>query len=486
MKIFIAQLATETNTFAPFPTGWNGFEENGIFRGDASRREPTGAGGYLAALRRLAEADGHEVVEGLCAFAQPAGRTVRAVYEGLRKEILSAVEAAMPVDAVILMLHGAMAAGGVDDCEGDLLARVRALVGPVVPIGVGLDLHCHFTRQMMSAADVIVSYKEYPHVDGVDRAAEIYRMTVDTAAGRIRPVMAAYDCRMVGLWYTTAEPMKGFVAHMQALEGRDGVLSVSLGHGFPWGDVPESGAKVWVVADGDRDKAAAVAAAVGRAFWDLREATSATYMTVDQALDRVAARDGGPVVLADVADKPGGGAPSDSTFVLRRLIERGVGDAVTGCYWDLGAIQICRDAGVGATLDLRIGGKFGPMSGDPIDVTVTVTAVVDGHSQAMLGRRAPLGTAVRLTAANGLDIVLASHRSQVFGTDAFTGLGIDLTAKKLIVVKSTQHFHAAFAPIAREILYVTTPGAVSPDFTAIPYRVRDLDYWPRVAQPAAR
>jgi microcystin degradation protein MlrC len=163
MKFFIAQLATETNTFAAAPTGRGGFEEYGIFRGDASSRAPTGTGGFMRFLRDTIEADGHEVAESICTLAQPAGRTVLRVYEELRDAILEDLRAAMPVDAVQLLLHGAMAAEGYDDCEGDLAARMREIVGPDVPIGLELDLHCHFTEVMRRSADVIIAFKEYPH-----------------------------------------------------------------------------------------------------------------------------------------------------------------------------------------------------------------------------------------------------------------------------------------------------------------------------------
>jgi microcystin degradation protein MlrC len=250
MKIFIAQLATETNTFCTFPTGRGGFEQYGIFHGDASTRDPAHSGAFLRMMRDMMEKDGHTVVESVCAFARPAGRTVRELYEELRDEIVADLRAALPVDAVQLMLHGAMVAEGYDDCEGDLLSSLRAVVGPDVPIGVELDLHCHFTELMRTSADLIVCFKEYPHVDGEARAIELYKLLQDTVGGRIRPVTAVVDCRMVGMWHTTREPMRGFVERMQSFEGRDGVLSVSLGHGFPWADGAEGGAKLYVSTPG--------------------------------------------------------------------------------------------------------------------------------------------------------------------------------------------------------------------------------------------
>ena len=488
-KIFAAFLATETNTYAAAPTGWGGFREYGIFRGDASTCDPQGIGGPMADLRRMLAAERDEqyqLVESVSAFAQPLGRTVRDVYESLRDDILADLRAAMPVDGVVLVLHGAMVADGYDDCEGDLIAGVRAIVGPHVPIGVELDLHCHYTGLMQASADAVIAYKEYPHVDATLRLQELLRIVLDTAAGRCRPTAAMFDCRMVGLWHTTREPMAGFVRRMQQVEQQPGVLSVSLGHGFPWGDVPESGARIWVVTNDDEALAAQWAAQLGREFWALREQTVTPTLMIDEALDRAAAIEGGPVVIADIADNAGGGAMSDSTFILQALLARGVQEAAIGAFWDLGAIQICRDAGVGARLVLRLGGKCGPASGEPVDLEVVVKAVVMEHFQLGLNsndERAPLGASVWLQALNGLDIVLVSVRSQVFSPYVFTGLGIALESKRLIVVKSTQHFHAQFAPLARQIFYVSTPGAISMDFAALPYKVRDLDYWPRVPDP---
>jgi len=484
MKFFIAHLATETNTFAAAPTGQGDFDEIGMYHGDASARDPDGAGAFMRFLRDLIEGDGHAVAESLCTLAQPGGRTVRHVYEALRDEILADLRAALPVDAVQLLLHGAMAADGYDDCEGDLAARIRAIVGPGVPIGLELDLHCHFTELMARAADVIVAFKEYPHIDTDERGRELYRILVDAAAGRVKPVTEVFDCRMVGLWHTTREPMQGFVRQMQAAEREPGVLSVSLGHGFPWGDVPEAGAKLWVVADNDPALARAVADRLGAAFWRLRDEIGTQVVSIDDALDAATSGRGeGPVVLADIADNPGGGAAGDSTFILRRLLERGIGNVALGALWDLGAVHVCKAAGVGAELALRVGGKCGPASGQPVDLQVTVRAVAINHTQGALGTRERLGDCVWVEAENGLHLLLASIRTQTYGTDAFTGIGISLHDKDVVVVKSTQHFHAAFAPLARDVLYVSTPGAMNVDFAAIDYRRRSLVYWPRVDDP---
>jgi len=486
VRIFIAGLATETNTFSPIPTGWAGFKEERVwFRDDGSRHPPVAGNIPLIAWRRLAEAGGHDVAESLCTFAQPAGTTLRHVYEGLRDMLLDDLRSAGPVDVVLLFMHGAMVAHGYDDCEGDTLARVREVVGPTARIGIELDLHCHLTELMRRNADAIITYKEYPHIDMAERAEELYALCTRAARGEVNPVTAYHDCRMISMWRTPQEPMRSFVARMQSLEGKDGILSVSFGHGFPWGDVEEVGAKVVVIADGDREKAEALASRLGDEIWAMREATSTHHDTIDEGIDRALSGQGGPLVLADVADNAGGGAPSDNTAILRRLVDRGVRNAAIGCFWDPQAVAFCTEAGEGAAFLLRIGGKCGPSSGDPVDLMVTVRRLDPDFTQTGLsGGRAGFGPSAWVS-ADGIDIVLVSRRQQTFAPDAFTGLGITLADKNLVVVKSTQHFHAAFAPVAREIRYVAAPGAIPPDYANIPFSKRTRPYWPRVADPFA-
>ena len=500
MKIFMATLATETNTFSPIPTGMDGFTGGREWhRHDGSRQPASIANIPLIAWRKLGEADGHEVVESLCTFAQPAGTTLRHVYEHLRDTVLDDLRAAMPVDAVLLFMHGAMVAHGYDDCEGDILALVREVVGAEAAVGAELDLHCHLTELMRRSADVVITYKEYPHTDIGDRAPELYRICTDAAAGRVRPAMAFHDCRMVGTFRPTLQPVRGFVDRMAGMEGKGGILSASFGHGFPWADVADVGAKIVVVADGDPALAERTARQLGQELWEMRDAAVARLIGIDAGLDRVAApEDGaggaaggaGPVVLADASDNAGGGAPSDSTFVLRRVLERGMAGVALGCFWDPQAVAFCAEAGEGAAFLLRIGGKCGPASGDPVDLMVTVRRVLPDHSQAGLsGGRAGFGpsawVSVEGAGPGGIDLVLVSKRQQTFAPDAFTGLGLTLHDKAAVVVKSSQHFQAAFAPVARAIYYVSGPGALSFDYAELPYTKRAEPFWPRVADPFA-
>jgi microcystin degradation protein MlrC len=482
MRVFTATLGTETNTFSPIPTALASFRDSMLYRAGEHPDRPTMFTAPLWAARERAKARGWQVIEGLCAFAEPAGPTVRADYEALRDELLADLHRALPVDMVLLGMHGAMVAEGYDDCEGDLLARVRALVGPKTAVGAELDPHCHLTRAMLDNADVIICFKEYPHTDFLERGAELADLCAEMAAGKIRPAMSVFDCRMIGIYHTPREPMRGFVDRMSALEGKDGVLSISVVQTFPWGDVADLGTKILVVTDNRPDIGAALAERLGRELYALRGKTSADYLTIDAALDRALAIEGGPVVIADSPDNPGGGAPGDATFVLAALLARGIGNVALGPFWDPQAVRFCHDAGLGARLRLRIGGKTGPMSGAPLDVAAEVRHLARDATQRFGGTASTMGDVAAIR-ADGIDIVLNGVRTQAFGTDLFTGNGVTLADKKLIVVKSSQHFHAAFAPLAKAVLYVGGPGAIATDFSTLPYRKARRPIWPLDPDP---
>lgn len=482
MKAFIAGLGTETNTFSPFVTGYHNFEETMLIRNGEHGDAPGSFSLAPLTWRRLAHERGWETVESLVAFAVPAGITLRHVYEEYRDEILADLEEALPVDAVFLNMHGAMVAQGYDDCEGDLTARVRAIVGPDVPIGVELDLHCHLTELLVGQATAVILYKEYPHTDFAERAAELFTIIADTAAGKIRPHSALFDCESLGVFHTSREPMRSYVDRMSALEEEEGVLSVSLSHSFPWGDVEELGVRTLVITDDRPDLGKRLARELCDELKSIRAEVQPAYRTIDEALDEALAHDGRPVVLADVSDNSGGGAPNDSTFVLSRMLERGIDDAAVAMIWDPIVVDLAMEAEEGATFDVRLGGKMGPMSGDPLDLRVEVTRCVPGATQTV---GAPphtgtsrLGDAVALR-TGGIDIVVCKRRTQTFNPDAFSNLGIDPLARKILVVKSMQHFYAGFGPIASKVIYIAAPGSMLPRFDLLDYQKARKDLWPR-------
>ncbi len=478
MRVFTGSLATETNTFAPLPTGLEAFRERGYHAAGQHPPHMTLFAGPLWAARQRAQVHGWTLVEGMVAAAQPGGTTTRHAYETLRDELLADLRAALPVQMVLLGLHGAMVADGYDDCEGDLLQRVRALVGPRVVVGAELDPHHHLTAAMVDNADLLIAFKEYPHTDVAERAFELVDLCAATAAGRIQPVAGVADTGMISIVHTTRQPARGFVDRLQALEGRDGVLSVSLTHGFPWGDVADMGTKVLVYTDGDGAAAAALARRLADELVAMRDALQPAQPGIDEALDQALAAPRGPVVMADGADNPGGGAAGDSTFVLRRLIERGIAPAVLGPLWDPGAVRIAFEAGVGARLPMRLGGKVSPLSGDPLDAVFEVKSLQrDMVMTGLAGTPVALGDCALLETA-GVQVAVISLRNQAMGTDLFTGLGCELATQRVVVVKSSQHFHAAYSKIASQVIYVSAPGSVTADLRSLPYRKVTRPRWP--------
>lgn len=482
MKLMIAALATETNTFSPMPTGRLAFEAGMITR-EATEAPWNHYSVAMREWRRMAEERGWEVVESLAAAAQPSGMTVREVYEGFRDEILADLATHKP-DMFLIAMHGAMVADGYQDCEGDTIARARAILGPDKVIGVELDPHNHLTREMLENATLIVNFKEYPHIDAADRAREVFAMAADAAEGKTRPVMAMHDCKMMTIIETMKEPGQSYVQAMKDAEGKDGVLSVSLTHGFPWGDVADVGAKTLVVTDGDADTGARVAKEFADRLWDIRDGFRKNYPDIPAALDMAEAATDFPVTLADMGDNAGGGAPSDSTFFLQEVLKRGTKDIALALFWDPVLVTLCQDAGVGARMRVRVGGKICKESGDAVDLDVTVRGIRENMTQKLGETEMLIGTGVWVE-SDGVHLIVTSKRTQCYAPAIFEDLGLNISTLRIMVPKSTNHFYQNFARVSAQVIHVRSPGAVTPDMTIIPFTQRDGNFWPKVENPFA-
>jgi microcystin degradation protein MlrC len=478
VKIFVAALGTETNTFSPISTTLADFAECFLVRPGEYPAQPH----MVAAPRMAALRGGWTVVEGSGAFAAPSGVTTRAAYESLRDEILGQLRAALPVDVVAFGLHGAMIADGHDDCEGDLLARARALVGPDVKLGALLDPHCHLTQAMLDAADILVCYKESPHVDFAERADDLLSLLAAQHAGRIKPVMSVFDCRLLQWMPTVHAPMRTIVDRLIAREREPGVLSLSIVHGYPLGDVPDCGAKVLAITDGQPERGRAIAEAIGRELIAHRDELNPPSLTMDAALDQALALRPGPVVIADRADNAGGGAPSDSTHFIHLLRRRKITRAALGPLWDPIAVRFCHAAGLGAVRNFRIGGKVGAASGPPVDAEMTITHLARDSHQTFGAMQDRLGD-VATVSFDGIDVVLTATRTQAFGADLFTAHGVDLAARDIVIVKSYTHFEAAFRPLAKAVLYTGGPGPLELDTRRLKLTRVRRPIWPLDAQP---
>lgn len=483
MRVFTAALATETNTFSPIAIDIKAFEASLRARPGQHPETPTLCTAPITVGRAVCAREGWTLIEGSASWADPAGLVARSTYETLRDEVLDQLRAALPVDGVVLGLHGAMVAQGYDDCEGDLLARVREIVGPEVLVCAELDPHSHLTQKRVAAADFFVVFKEFPHTDFVARAEDLWSIAVRALKGEIRPVMSVFDCRMIDVFPTSKEPMRSFVDRLYGLEKSEaGVLSLSVIHGFMAGDVPEMGTKVIAVTDGQPETGAALAERLGRELFALR----GSFM-VAQVDERVAVREAlaapkGPVVIADVWDNPGGGTAGDATVILGELMAQGARDVAVGTIWDPIAVQICFAAGEGAEIPLRFGAKSAPETGLPIDQLVTVKRLVRDAQMRFGASWAPFGDAAWIS-FEGIDVILNSTRAQSFDPSLFSALGIDPTARKILLIKSTNHFYDSFSKIASQIIYCSAgkPYPNRPAETA--YRKARRDIWPMVENP---
>lgn len=482
MRVFLAGLCHETSAFSPIPTNLASFEEFIAYRPvgaaiDAAGLELNGYGDFA----REALQHGHEIVASNYFWAQPSGPCTQSDYEALRDEILEDLRAAGDVQMVLLFLHGAQMAADTEDCEGDLLAAARAIVGPQVFIGALLDLHANISPQMVEAASALVACRNYPHTDFAERAIDLYALGVQAVSRQIAPTIRFEPLPMLGMFYTTAPRMAKANEAARALEGRSGILAVSLIHGFLWADTPGMGAGILIVSDGRVSDFENEIRHVGKLFFDAREETLSLRKNVDAILDVIENSGNGstdrPFVIADACDNPGGGAGSDSTFILKALLDRGLSGYALAFLWDPVAVQFAQAAGPGGVIRLRLGGKTGPEAGAPLDVEARVLSVRTNLMQRGIGFTAPAGTAAALQIDDNI-VVINNVRGQVFSPACFIDMGIDPARQRALIVKSTQHFREQFEPLAREIFYCETPGALALTIDPSKYRNLARPIWP--------
>lgn len=485
MRIFVGGVATETNTFSPIFMGIEDFRATMYAKGGEHPDRPTLVTAALIELRRRAGLGELDLIEGTTAWAEPAGMLNRQAFEQIRDEILDDLRAAMPVDGVQLCLHGAMCAVGYDDPEGDLIARVRDIVGPGVPIAATLDLHGQLTARRVAKSDILVAFKEFPHTDFVARAVECVDLLLRTIRGEIKPIMSVFDCRMIDVLPTSWQPMRGFVDRLYELERSDPkVLNAWLDHGFMAGDTPENGVKMLVITDNDKPHGDAIAKRLGLEVFAFRGEAMPKFVEPDEAIDKALAGigSGKPAVIAEFWDNPGGGTAGDATIILRRLLDRHVANAAVGTIWDPIAVKHCFVAGEGATIPLRFGAKSAPYCGDPIDAVVTVKKCVRSATQTFGASLVGLGDSVLLD-VEGVDVILNSIRAQAFERTLFANMSVNPEKKDILVIKSSNHFYADFSKLGREVIYSRAGHPYPDDPKTNDYRKVPKNVWPRVENP---
>jgi microcystin degradation protein MlrC len=475
MKWIVGSFAHETNTFSIVPTDLDAFKAQSYAVGEdvaaAYEGTRTPVGGFLDVIRER----GDSAVLTAAAHATPSGLVTREAYDTIAGLIVEGTRANPDADGVLLALHGAMVAEGTDDGEGELLSRIRDVTGRDLPIVVELDLHSHISPTMVEKATVLIGYQKYPHTDTYERGAEAARLIARIASGEVRPVSAlrkpgiippCSTCNTQGglykeTWDSALRP-----------DRPESVVSTSLFAGFPFADVPTMGFAVLVYTNSDEKAAGAEADRLSQMVWDRRNEFLYAPTSVRDAVAQAVAAEEGPVVIADIADNPGGGGSNDSVEILRELLAQGAQDSAIAAIYDPEVVQQAAAAGVGSTVSVTLGAKTDALHGDPIEVEAQVRNLFDGRFQykgpMSQGAWGSLGDSAVLE-VDGVRVIVSSERVQSRDPEIFRVAGIEPTEARVLVVKSAVHFRAAFEPMAAGVVIADGPGLTSLDLARFPF-----------------
>ncbi len=494
MRIAIGGLLHETNTFSDIPTTYASFHEgrDDIHIGAEVLDDMRGAKSGIGGMIEVIEAAGWTPIGLISAHATPSGDVQAAAFDALVGHLVSelrAAHAAQPVDGVLLYLHGAMLAENHHDAETAICRAVREVIGYDIPLAVELDLHGNITAEFVKEIDILVGYDTNPHVDSYERGVEAATYLVETLEGRMvdpavyisRPPMLPPTINM-----RTAEgPMRELLERGAEWEAHDSIIDVSIFGGFAFADFADAGTSILVTAT---DPALGQQAAddIGRFAWSIRDTFLKTIpdvpAAVELAVQSIANRgdDTRPVILADVADNPGGGGSGDTTELLHEVLRRGLSGAAA-CVWDPETAQQAAQIGVGNSGTFRIAGKASDKYGAPLEVTGIVRHLSDGHfvghGPLMRGRRGNAGLTATID-VNGFRLVVTSFRHAANDRGYFRVGGVDPDTEPLLIIKSRGHFRADFQPHAHEIIEVDAPGAANPFLERTPFERVRRPIWP--------
>lgn len=490
MRIAIGGIEHETNTYATHSMGTTSIEDFHVLRGEAvfaAQGGRTFLGGFLDA----AASAGHEVVPTLHAIASPSGIIEARAYEALKQELLASLSEAGPLDAVALAMHGAGVVEGIEDLESDLAGAVRGVVGDI-PLVVPLDLHGNITPAMADAIDLMLGVYEYPHTDSYDRAAECIHLLPALVAGDLVPTTAVVQVPILLPTSTTdLDPARNMRDRCLAAEGDERVIDAAFFHGFPYTDVAATGSSIVVTTNDDPELARRIANDLAAHLWVRREDFLTESTSPGVALElakKVLAERGGPVVINETSDNPGGGTPGDGTYLLGAMIDAGLEHACFGFVFDPAVAAQAHAAGVGSTIAVSLGGKHGDLHGPPLELEVYVKTLTDGRfvysNQMLAGVHANYGPSARLVIGgdkrgyNGLDVIVTSRRSQTFDAGVFVLHGIDVETRSIVGLKSSQHFRAGFRNIATEMIVADSPGLTTLNVTVFDHPNAGRLLWP--------
>lgn len=468
-RVAVAGFLHETNTFAATPATLAAFVQGGgyipLSRGDAIVTNAQNVNLGIAGALKFAQQAGWEIVPIVWAGAIPSAPVTKEAYETIVSEIVAGLRDCGPLDGIFIDLHGAMVAEHIDDGEGELLARVRA-VRQEEPLSVALDLHGNITKRMFDHADVMVGFRTYPHIDMAEtgyRAAEALQALIDRPDGWSK-AMRQGDYLIPIAWQCTDEqPAKSLYG--MTVDLPENVLTASLFMGFPAADFAECGPSVFAYGWDSQT----VEGCVDRMLASLSAAESAFAGTAYQPDEGVAkaielSRDASrPIVIADTQDNPGAGGSSDTTGMLRALVSSGAKRAAIGCIHDAEAAKIAHQAGEGAEVEIALGGKSGIPGDEPYKAKFIVERLSDGKAHATGpyygGTWLDMGPSACLR-LGGTRVVVTTNLAQMADRALYRMVGIEPEEEAILVNKSSVHFRADFAPIAEKLLVCTAPGAM--------------------------
>ncbi|MCB9946554.1 MAG: M81 family metallopeptidase [Rhodospirillaceae bacterium] len=487
-RILTGLFAHETNTFSVQPADVPAFRAMLYVDGPDFGVKLAHTNTEIAGFLQAADAFGWTVVPTVAAFANPCGKVTDAAWDAVGGQILRAARSEGPFDGVLVALHGAMVTDTYDDAEGAFLEQLRAIVGPDVPVAVTLDLHANVSPLMAAMADILVSYRTYPHIDMRERGMQAGELLHRAMARQVRPkTVLARRAMLQGVdgGRTDAGPMVELLRRVDAIEAADpGVLAISINAGFAMADIDCVGPSVTVTGDGDDPRFQAIAEDLMDRVWETRGVVTNTYLTPAEAAAVARARtpDGRPLVIADYADNPGAGAYGDATNLLAAMLDAGLENAAFGCVRDAEAAAALHGAGLNAEVTLAVGGKVDPrFGGPPLMLTGTVVHLSDGRfvcdGPMWAGIAKSLGPSAVLR-VGGIDILVATNLLQVIDLQTFIANGIDPRAKDTVALKSMQHFRAAFEPIAARVIVADSGALASPDHSGLPYTRVPRPIWP--------
>jgi microcystin degradation protein MlrC len=478
-RVLYAEFLHETNTFSIRQTGEPEFRQGRYYLGPEVPKIYSGTHTSAGAAFEAAARYGWELITPISAEATPSGRVVQRFFDDTAGRIVDAARATPP-DGVLLHLHGSMVTEVFEDGDGELLARLRAAIGPSVPVFVVVDVHATVTELMAQHANGLISYRTYPHVDMYDRTWQAAHLLARAIAGTIRPQITVGRAPLLfgcdGGRTLTGSPMNALLDRANQAEQSGEALVVSIQAGFSSMDVPDIGPSVAVTTDGDPAGGERLAQVFSELIWATRDFSSISFTPLDEAVTLARAGEGAgrPLIIADFADNPGAGAYGDGTALLAAMLRGGLRKAILHAIYDPAVVQTAIAAGIGNTIDVELGGKTDPtLGGGPLRVQGTVTRISNGCFVAYgpMGGGAPRndGPTVVLR-INDIDVVVASSNNQATDLGQITSVGLDPMRAWTIAVKSMNHFRAAFAPISRAILEVDTGALCTRNYLSRPYQ----------------